>query len=127
MEICDRMGVEIAPSLLKAALLHDVGEYYTGDIPSNVKWAYEDFNNMLAEIERDYLFNNNIHFPELTFQEEFILKTADILDLCLKCKAEFRMGNEGAGEIHTRALAALEGQTAGAPFRSIVWEIYSEC
>ena len=83
---------QVSPALLKAALLHDQGEYVTGDIPSPVKRAMK--LNELDIMETAAI--NYIHYagsPSLTEWEHLLLKVADNLDGLLKCTEELRLGN----------------------------------
>ena len=76
----------LSQNLIMAALLHDQGEYVTGDIPSPVK-------RVLLDVDRgtiDSMESNGVNFihhrgsPELTTWEHKLLKLADNLDGWLK-------------------------------------------
>lgn len=79
-----------SPNLMRYALLHDQGEYETGDIPSTVKRSLPAVKEALDNLEATAL-----PFPlhGLTEFEYKIFKTADNLDGLIKCMEEIRMGN----------------------------------
>lgn len=87
LAICDPSA-----NLLKAALLHDVPELATGDIPAPFKWAYPAINDLLGQAEDDISANWGVSV-ELTDDELHILKWADMFELCLYARAEVAMGN----------------------------------
>lgn len=78
--------------LLKAALLHDLPEAATGDIPSPTKWKNPDLRRMLDVLEEDWRKEYGAHFT-LTPNESAILKAADALELCFHCREQVTMGN----------------------------------
>lgn len=84
---------DCSAKLLKAAILHDMGEYHTGDIPATAKW----YNRALASAEGiaadSYCKQYGLKCPELTDREYWLLKLCDGLDLLLKCREEVDIGN----------------------------------
>lgn len=88
MHICDP-----SVNLLKAAMLHDVPELVTGDIPAPAKWACRPLAEALNQFEDDICIGWGIAV-ELTDDEHNLLKWADMFELCLYAKAEVGMGNK---------------------------------
>jgi 5'-deoxynucleotidase YfbR-like HD superfamily hydrolase len=82
----------VSGSLLRAALLHDVHEHKTGDIPAPAKWEHEGFSKALeaVEIELEMAMNT---VPQLTKQEAALLKWADALELVSHCLYDAERGN----------------------------------
>lgn len=89
---------EMRPSyrLITAALLHDMGEYATGDIPSPVKRAMDQQTlNKIEAMEWDAVKRIHPDFvDEITVTEKAILKFADNLDGLFKCCEELELGNQ---------------------------------
>lgn len=86
----------VSNDLLVAALLHDQGEYLTGDIPSPVKKMLPPAAKSHIEMVEEQAVNM-IHakgHPVLTEWEHTMLKVADNLDGLLKCIEEVELGNQ---------------------------------
>lgn len=119
---------QVSPNLLKAALLHDQGEYVTGDIPSPVK---RTINTSAIEV-MEFTAVNFIHYsgsPDLTDWEHKLLKTADNLDGLLKCTEEVGMGNCGAGPVgatYCEYLRQLLPELGGGPISDMVRDAIGE-
>lgn len=100
--LLDVMGGNISRNLLLAALLHDQGEYATGDIPSPVKRGVvgaavkEHLDNVEEEAVR--ALYPNLPTIHLSGEEKVLLKFADLLDGLIKSTEEVRMGNVYAQE-----------------------------
>lgn len=100
---------ELKPSvnLLMAALLHDMHEYKTGDVPAPAKWDSPELAAALHQLEKRY----DDHFMPypclLTDYEQRVLKQADMLDLCFKAKEEMRMGNQMYSLVFNRGMKYL--------------------
>lgn len=118
MILCD--GV-VSPELMTAALLHDQGEYVTGDIPSPVKRL---LGGKLDEMENAAI--NMIHkrgIPELTEWQHLMLKAADNLDGLLTCVREIRRGNvlmREVGDTYVKYLKELSPKLGGGQAGEIV-------
>lgn len=85
-----------APSagLLMAALAHDAGERWTGDIPAPTKRGMPGMRAHMDELELQKLREQGITFKyELTPAEQAILSLADALEGALFCLRELRLGN----------------------------------
>jgi len=94
-----RLDPECSRELLIAALMHDVAEVYTGDVPAPFKWDNPHIKSGLDKGEQDYRINNNIQNPTLTIEERQLLKLADMLDLVLSSLEECGRGNASAWEL----------------------------
>ena len=92
--------------LIKAALDHDIGELYTGDIPAPFKWDHPKLAAELKTVEANYLHNmgSGVVLSEV---EQQVLDFADMLDCLLWCGEELRMGNTHVQEIYSNARRAL--------------------
>lgn len=89
---------DASTNLLKAALVHDMAEIETGDIPAQVKWSCVRLANAVKDIEEDFEAEHDIIFP-LTEEEALILKIADMMELVQYVHEQWKMGNrhlEGA-------------------------------
>lgn len=70
--------------LMRAALLHDLGEYFTGDIARPTKTKYPTFSAELAEMEQQAVIDNlGFEIPALSEFEQKLLNLADKLDAYL--------------------------------------------
>lgn len=95
--------------LIIAALMHDMGEYKTGDIPSPVKLRLPpEVATTIESMEEEAI--RALH-PEawwgLTPNEERILGIADRLDGLMKCIDELKMGNRHIIPIGNRYVGYL--------------------
>jgi len=88
--------------LIRAALLHDLHEVHTGDIPMFAKT--EDFRkleeNTQAQIETDVTLSD---------EDALWLRAADSLDLLLWCREQTEMGNKNVARIHQNVSDYLWG------------------
>lgn len=86
---------QVSRGLTLASLMHDMGEYVVGDIPSPVKKAMSEETKQAAdELEEDVI--DAIHpiaRDKLSEDEKWLLKVCDNLDGLIKCTEELRMGN----------------------------------
>ena len=93
--------------LLMAALLHDMHESMTGDIPAMAKWASPKLKAALEDLEHRF-DKDFLPFPSLlTGYEQRVLKQADMLDLCFKAREEMDLGNVQYSAILARGLSYL--------------------
>ena len=115
-----RLDPEVSRDLLVAALMHDVPEVYTGDVPAPFKWENPDVKHGLKGGELSYLEVNNIPSPMLNKAEQTMLKVADMLDLILSSLEEMGRGNVYARELVQNGAAYLEGMT-------LPQELYDKC
>lgn len=96
--------------LIKAALYHDVTEYYTGDVPATTKWANPGIKKQLDELETMYEQVLDIRVP-LAGNERQLVKYADMADLVLNCLHEYKMGNRYAKVLIERGMGKLSETT----------------
>lgn len=90
--LCVLLCPNVSADLLKAALMHDLAEQITGDIPSPAKREYYHGGNF-DELERRLINESGLKFPFLTDYEKRILKLADIAHGALFCVRELELGN----------------------------------
>lgn len=79
------------PELIWACAHHDLPEYFTGDIPAPMKMASPELKVLLEGLESDLA--PLYYSPDLTVEEEALLKWVDLMELVLHCLEEIRMGN----------------------------------
>jgi len=94
-----RLDPACSKDLLVAALMHDVAEAYTGDVPAPFKWDTPEAKEALRMGEYYYEEKYNIPDPELSFMEHSLLKLADMMDLVLSSLEEMGRGNQYAKEL----------------------------
>lgn len=79
--------------LIMAALTHDLAEHIVGDIPSPAKRVL-GIRDMYEKFEMDQLKANDLaQYMDLHSEEAAILKLADMLEGCMYCIRERRLGN----------------------------------
>ena len=110
----------LSKGLLTAALLHDLCEDVTGDIPATAKWNYPGLKNVVDRVETDIALRRGITVGLTTTELEW-LKAADLLELCLWCQHQLSLGNSYAREILDRGLVALaDNPRTPEPVRRLV-------
>jgi len=95
---------EPSADLIRAALLHDAAEQWTGDIPATAKWMSAALHDELNAMEDKLHMYHELWKPTLSAGEAAALKQADMLDLCFKMIEELEMGNETARPILIRGM-----------------------
>lgn len=125
-------GGTLSHKLLEAALLHDQGEYVTGDIPSPIKRMLGSAASVINNMEEQAV--RMIHVrgtPPLTEWEHAMLKAADNLDGLITAMREVKRGNQPMAEVaavyagYLKELGTkLGGGTAGDLVRYYItcWE-----
>lgn len=93
LELCENPSAE----LLRAALVHDLAEYDTGDVPSTAKWQSPELKAALSRLEGRIEVELEIAV-ELSQEERFALKLADMLELCWHAYEQRKLGNRYAEE-----------------------------
>lgn len=101
------MNPRASGSLLRAALMHDLSEHQTGDIPSPAKREY-NIGDQVNELERRLMLEAGIEYPELTPEEYRTLKLADIAQGALFCMREMMLGNQRMDKILNRYIEYAE-------------------
>jgi 5'-deoxynucleotidase YfbR-like HD superfamily hydrolase len=89
---------EASAGLLMAALVHDLAEVSTGDVPAHVKWANPEMTAMLEAMEQKWLEKQALDF-KLSTVEQTILKFCDSFELLMFALEEFNMGNQNMREV----------------------------
>jgi 5'-deoxynucleotidase YfbR-like HD superfamily hydrolase len=96
---------EATVELLRAALVHDVPEAITGDVPSPTK------NTALREamMQLEYSINRRYSLEEvLSVHDERVLRYCDVMELAMFSCEEADMGNSYAALMMRRCLDAIE-------------------
>lgn len=104
---------EARVELITAALLHDVAEHKMGDMPAPAKRALPayasrpipgdgpaTFREVFAHMEDAHTRDAGLPTPDLTAEEQWVLKFADSCDGMRFCVQERRMGNVGIAECY---------------------------
>lgn len=86
-------GDALSPALLKAGLLHDAGERWTGDMPGNIKVDLGLTEAMDHAEALELSMRTELTMPALTELDAKLLKVADALEGCVYCRRELDMGN----------------------------------
>jgi len=102
--LCLLFNPNPSTALLKAALLHDLTEQFTGDIPSPAKRELE-IGTDIKVLENNLMLSAGIEMPALTDKEQRILKLADIAHGALFCVKELSMGNATIRKVYERYMS----------------------
>ena len=105
--LCLALEPECSKEVLVRAIMHDVPEAYTGDIPYPFKAESSKVKASLQQAEMVYIDQIGLPHPDITQSEEMLLKTADMLDLVLSCGEERAMGNTTLDEVIERGVNYL--------------------
>lgn len=101
--------------LLMAALVHDLAEWRTGDIPAPAKRALPGLRDALGEYEQGLLRHAGLEIV-LDEKDKRVLKVADCADGALHCIHDRKMGNLYAQEPYSNFMRYLrEEQQIGHP------------
>jgi len=127
--ICSILTEQPDVVLMQAALVHDMAEVYTGDVPFPFKAAHPPMKQYLDNVEKRCLQDWGL-YVQLTEEQHQILKAADMLDLVLKAADELAMGNRmvagmlgrGVEELKTLINAAFP-EYAGSILKPIIQEL----
>ncbi len=105
--LCLLLVRQPSANLLRAALLHDLAEHQTGDIPSPAKRQY-GIGDQVSALENQLLDAVGLTMPLLTDAEERTLKLADIAQGALFCAQETHLGNEAMWAVYRRYMGYAE-------------------
>lgn len=94
------VGCQASKELLLAALMHDLAEHQTGDIPSPAKRAY-GIGEQVNELEEKLLKSVGLNFT-LHPDDTRTLKLADIAQGAIFCVREMQLGNIGMKTVYDR-------------------------
>jgi len=84
---------EMSNALMLAAMSHDAGERWTGDLPGPTKLRMNLTAQFDAEEDRELMTRVGFPRPVLKPTERAVLKLADAFDGAYYCLRELRMGN----------------------------------
>jgi len=106
--LCILLTEEGFPSseLLMGALVHDLAEHQTGDIPSPAKREY-GIGEQVSELE-ERLLRSACLDVELSKKEARTLKMADLAQGALFCVRELQLGNRLASVVYDRYMSYAE-------------------
>lgn len=96
-------GGNPSAELLKACILHDAAELFTGDVPFSVKRDNREAKAMYELMEAQAHTNLVMELPDLTLSDQAILKLADTLEGLIWCYK-----NEREGPVTDRWVDALK-------------------
>ena len=116
--LCAIIDPDCSANLLKAALLHDLAEHETGDLPSPAKRAY-GIGAQVSELEDKLLIEANLEIPYLFKHEERTLKLADIAQGALFCVREIGLGNSKLRVVFDRYMSYAEALNPTAREREL--------
>lgn len=105
--LCLLIDPDASRSLLIAALLHDLAEHVTGDIPSPAKRLY-GIGEQVSELEKTLLEEAHLPMPCLAPHEARVLKLADIAQGAMFCAKEISLGNAKMLKVFDRYLSYAE-------------------
>lgn len=105
--LCMMLHPNPSLKLLKAALVHDLAEHRTADVPAPVKWARPELGDMIRQLEEDQLKAWDLH-QELCEEDQRFLKAVDLLECIVYGSVEIRLGNTFAADMVVRAVNYLK-------------------
>lgn len=105
----------VSRNVLIRALVHDVAEAHTGDIPAPAKRDSPGLSSLLMGIEVKYLTEHKIPWPPLSDEEKILLKLADITDLVISSTEEVKLGNSYARQVASKGVGYIMALGAPAP------------
>ena len=100
LKLCNELNIPIEQryEILVKALLHDIGESETSDIPHSVKAANKEIRKIFDELEENYLEDKWTNYMAIYGAENKlsyeILKLADIYSILQYTLTESRLGNK---------------------------------
>jgi 5'-deoxynucleotidase YfbR-like HD superfamily hydrolase len=112
----------LSAHLLMHALAHDAAEHEVGDVPAPVKRKF-DLRKVYEAAEQEALLAAGIDLPQLSPQEQLILKVADACEGALYCLREVEMGNRTLLPVLGRYLEYIAPLTAQFPHDHPVQEV----
>lgn len=71
---------DASAALLKAALMHDLPERMTGDVPSHAKWNFLPLKEAVKTMEENYWKRVSLKLPVLSEEEKKQLALADQIE-----------------------------------------------
>ena len=86
------MNPDASADVISFALMHDLAECETGDIPSPAKKRF-GINEQISIDEKKIMLSHGLKLPYLSREERRLLKLADIAQGALFCLREMELGN----------------------------------
>lgn len=105
--VCLLINPHASARLLTAALIHDLAEHVTGDIPSPAKRRY-GIGEQVNALEFQLLAEAGLPLSTLTEEEKRTLKIADIFQGMLFCAREISLGNREMREVFKNYVSYAE-------------------
>jgi 5'-deoxynucleotidase YfbR-like HD superfamily hydrolase len=127
--LCMLLDPNPSRGLILAALLHDLAEHQTGDIPSPAKHKY-GIGDQVSELEDKLLREAGLGMPQLHPEDNRILKLADVAQGALFCIKEMSLGNSNMRSIFNRYVAYAEEMMLYGREKelfNLIKEMASEC
>lgn len=82
----------VPAELMLRALLHDAGERWTGDMPADVKIAL-NMGQLMDHQEHLALDRAGVALPDISLEQQRLLKLSDALEGLLHCMRDVQLGN----------------------------------
>jgi 5'-deoxynucleotidase YfbR-like HD superfamily hydrolase len=105
--------------LLMAALMHDLAEQHTGDIPSPAKREY-GIGEQVDRLERRLMEEAGLRYPRLAAEDARTLKLADIAHGALFCVREMSLGNRRLRTVYDRYLSYAQQML----LKGVEWDLF---
>lgn len=98
-------------ALMCAAVMHDMGERWTGDLPAPTKRADPEMKAKMDALEESAVmaYLNPVHMPSPSPSSAWALKFADCAEGALYCLREVKLGNRTLAHVLRNYLAYMEG------------------
>ena len=107
MVLLDTIWPAASTTVWRYFLYHDVGELFTGDVPSPVKWRNKELHNQLNLMEAEALDKMSLPtFEDLDEYEQLLVEMIDVLELVLYCRPVVKMLPK-AKEVHEAGIARI--------------------
>lgn len=120
------MGGKPSAALLYAGLAHDVPEFITGDVPAPVKRRISGAEDSVHQLEAEVLAQAQLPIPELTEDEQRLLKLADCLEGMRHCCKERQLGNQLMESCFKRYQTASR-ELLVRPHEEYIWGFINQC
>lgn len=121
-----RLDPNVSRELLINALLHDVPEFYTGDVPAPAKWGHPEVKAALEDAEDHFKTEHSIPEYYMTEDDRTMLKLADMLDLVLSSYEEANLGNKYAEYVASVGIDYIMGLSLPGPVSIKVGQMIQE-
>jgi 5'-deoxynucleotidase YfbR-like HD superfamily hydrolase len=105
--LCLILNPHVGVEVITAALLHDLSEHVTGDIPSPAKRIY-GIGDQISDLEHALVAASGLVMPTLNLAQKRLLKLADLAQGALFCARELSMGNSNMLKVLDRYLSYAE-------------------